>query len=195
MTKNNDITGVLLAGGQAKRMGGHDKGLLPLANQPLISHTLQKLSPQVGAILINANRHLSEYAKFGDVVQDIFPDYCGPLAGMHAGLSASQTAWTLFVPCDCPFMPDNLASLLYDAATRESSSIAVAADQYRAHPVFMLARATLAQDIKLFLDNGHRKIDKWFSQHPHSIVIFDDETAFANINTPQELAQAQERLV
>ena len=183
-----DITGVLLAGGLARRMGGGDKGLVRVGDSVLAALTLSRLSPQVGAVVVNANRNESEYAKLGaPVVGDVFPDFAGPLAGIHAGMVAAETEWVLSAPCDSPFLPDDLAEKLFAAAMQAGADIATASAGGRAHPVFTLARKSLHPDLESFLTEGGRKIDLWHARHKCATVDFPDESAFANINTPEDL--------
>ena len=189
-----DTTGVLLAGGKARRMNGQDKGLLVAAGKPLAEHTLLRLRPQVTAVLVNANRHAEQYAAWGDVVADLHKDFCGPLAGIYAGMRAAKTPWILSVPCDSPFFPRCLAARLMQVARANNARIAIARANKRAQPVFMLAQTALADSLADFLDGGGRKIDLWYAQHSHGYADFADDDSFANINTPEELAAADVRL-
>lgn len=190
-----NITGIVLAGGRARRMGGSDKGLLPLGGRPLVQHTAARLRPQVDSVIINANRHGDAYAEYADlVVADIIGDFPGPLAGIHAGMCAAATDWVLSVPCDSPFFPADLAARLMQAAEASAAQVAVAAAAGRAQPVFMLARRDLAEDIAATLAAGDGKIDRWYGRLAHVEATFADAAAFDNINTPQELAQAAARL-
>lgn len=190
-----EITGVVLAGGRARRMGGGDKGLLLLHGKPLAQHAVCRLRPQVGRVLVNANRHHDAYAAFADaVVADSVGDYAGPLAGIHAGMSAAQTPWVLTVPCDSPFFPATLAAQLMTAARQVQAQVAVAQAAGRAQPVFMLAQTALAADIAATLAAGEGKIDRWYARLAHTEVPFAQAQDFDNINTPEELQQAAQRL-
>ena len=191
---SDNITGVVLAGGRARRMQERDKGLLPVAGRPLVSWTIDKLKPQTGAPLINANRNAEQYSVFGEVIADIHSGYCGPLAGIHAGLCAAKTEWALFVPCDSPFLPDNLAQTLFAAAGDENVELVVAVSGGRAQPVFMLAKTKLAQHLDDFINGGGRKIDLWYPQTSHATATFADADCFININTPEDLEAAATRL-
>lgn len=184
------VTGVILAGGLARRMGGGDKGLLVAGGQSLTAWVLARLQPQVDEVLINANRHVDEYAQFGRVVRDVAPDFAGPLAGIHAGMSASNNEWLLSVPCDSPFLPTHLASQLRSAVDHANADIAIAATTERPQPVFMLARCALVDDLATYLNSGGRKIDQWYPRHRFVESTFTDSAAFANVNTPEELATA-----
>ena len=192
----DDITGLILAGGRATRMGGVDKGLQNHRGMPLAMHTLLRLQPQVGAVMINANRNLAAYEAMGvPVWPDALPDYPGPLAGMLAGFEQCQTPWLLTVPCDTPGFPADLAARLAQAATEQEADIAMAATRedgvLRTQPVFCLLRASLMEDLATFLQAGERKIDRWTARHRCATVEFDDVRAFFNANTPQELQSLQ----
>lgn len=195
------ITGLLLAGGRGSRMGGLDKGLQLLAGQPLAWHALQRLTPQVGAVLVNANRHLEHYRAWGVPVHaDPISDFPGPLAGFLVGLQAARTPYVLTVPCDSPRFPLDLATRLAQALQSQQADIAmvsapeIAADGsrvMRAQPVFCLIPTRLLDSLREFLASGRRKIDHWTALHHTVLVPFDrahdDPTAFANINTLAEL--------
>lgn len=192
--RREDITGLLLAGGLSRRMGGGDKGLLLLGGATLASRALSALSAQCGTVLVSANRSVGEYAKLGcRVVSDIAPDFAGPLAGIHSGMTAAETEWILSAPCDSPFMPGDLASRLCGAAEAHGADIATARAGGRAHPVFMLARRSLLKDLTDFLEGGGRKIDAWRARHRFAEADFPDAFAFANINTPEELREMERR--
>ena len=205
MMDRQDITGVVLAGGRATRMGGVDKGLQPFCGVPLAWHTLQRLQPQVGATLINANRNLSVYASFGAPVwPDRLADYAGPLAGFLTTLEHCATPWLLTVPCDTPLFPLDLAVRLAAAATAQGADIAMAAApqadasgqvRVRPQPVFCLLRVSLHHSLVQFTDGGGRAIRAWASQHACAVVPFDapgdDPRAFCNANTLAELDALQ----
>ena len=190
-----NVTGIVLAGGRARRMGGSDKGLLTLKGKPLVQHTLERLQPQVSAVIINANRHHEIYAAHADVIAaDLIKDFPGPLAGIHAGMSSAHTDWVLSVPCDSPFLPADLCATLMQAAKTHAADVAVAGANGRAQPVFMLAKRLLADDIAATLAAGEGKIDRWYARLPHIVVPFDKASAFDNINTPEDLKQAKQHL-
>ena len=181
------VTGIVLAGGMGRRMGGVDKGLQLLAGEPMAAHVIRRLAPQVDEIVINANQNLEAYAKFGHrVVPDEVGGFAGPLAGLHAGLQAAQTALVVTVPCDSPFLPLDLVARLRAAlGTRQ---LAVAKTGAQAHPVFALVRRDLAAHLGNYLAGGGRKIDAWYASLEVVEVPFDDqEAAFSNINTREEL--------
>jgi molybdopterin-guanine dinucleotide biosynthesis protein A len=185
------ISGVVLAGGQGRRMGGVDKGLEPLHGRPLAAHVIDRLRPQVDELLINANQNLERYAELGArVVPDAVGGFVGPLAGLLAGLAAATNPLVLTVPCDSPFLPADLAARLQRALAASGADIAVAKTFDQPHPVFALVRATVAPGLERFLQSGGRKIDAWYADLAVVEVAFDDEAdAFANINTRDELAR------
>jgi molybdopterin-guanine dinucleotide biosynthesis protein A len=189
MIARDDVTGVVLAGGRGRRMGSVDKGLVELDGKPLVAHVVERFAPQVATVLINANRNADRYAAFGArVIPDDVPDYAGPLAGLHAGLSAATTPYVATAPCDSPFLPRDLVSRLGAALVGARASLAVARTGEQPHPVFALVRRDLLDHLSRFLGEGGRKIDLWYSTLPVVEVAFDDEDAFRNINTAEELA-------
>ena len=205
MIDTHDITGLILAGGRGSRMGGVDKGLQNFRGMPLALQALMRLSPQVGGVMINANRNLSAYESFGvPVWPDGLADYAGPLAGFLAGLERCETPWLLTVPCDTPLFPADLASRLAAAATAQGADIAMAAapepeddgsTRVRTQPVFCLLRVNLLESLMRFTQEGGRKIDRWTGQHRCAIAAFDqpgdDPLAFRNTNTLAELHALQ----
>ena len=183
------LTGLILAGGRARRMGGEDKGLLPYQGRPLIEHAIERLHPQAGALAINANRSRAAYARFGfPVVADAEAGFLGPLAGMLAGLRFAATEFVLCAPCDCPRIAPDLGARLAAALKDSGAPIAAAACAGRLQPVFALLRRDLAGPLAEFLDAGGRKIDRFYERQSFEEVPFDDPDAFRNINTPEELA-------
>ncbi|HYP85781.1 molybdenum cofactor guanylyltransferase MobA [Variovorax sp.] len=202
-----DITGLVLAGGRGSRMGGIDKGLKPFHGTPLALHALLRLGPQVGSLLVNANRNLAAYESFGAPVwPDGLADYAGPLAGFLVGLEHCETPYLLTVPCDTPLFPPDLAERLAGALAQADADIAMASGpepqadgsvQLRAQPVFSLLRADLLESLVRFTQAGGRKIDAWTAQHKTVLVPFDREGdsphAFYNANTLAELHALEQR--
>jgi molybdopterin-guanine dinucleotide biosynthesis protein A len=184
------ITGLLLAGGQGRRMGSVDKGLQPLRGRPLAQWALERLAPQVEEVLINCNRNLDAYARFGHrLVPDEIGGFAGPLAGLHAGLRAAAHPLVVTVPCDSPFLPLDLVSRLKRHLGEKDIAVAKTGDQ--AHPVFALVRKSVFANLEAFLRAGGRKIDAWYASLSSVEVSFDDEAeAFRNINTLEELGRA-----
>ena len=193
MIAAGDITGLILAGGRAQRMGGIDKGLIPFLEKPLIASAIGRLQNQVGPMLINANRNITKYATYGyPVILDETPDFSGPLAGFSAGLKACKTPYMLTSPCDSPLLPLDLASHLANEMERADLQLVYASSQESdgkvwSQPVFCLMRADLLESLERFLQKGDLKIDRWFNELRSGTVIFNDANAFANVNTPEEL--------
>ncbi|MBN8754904.1 MULTISPECIES: molybdenum cofactor guanylyltransferase MobA [Variovorax] len=204
-----DITGLLLAGGRGSRMGGVDKGLQPFNGEPLALHAIRRLRPQVGALMLNANRNLKDYEAFGARVHaDILADYPGPLAGFLTGLVHCRTPWLLTVPCDTPLFPPDLAARLAEAAATGDAEIAMAvapeasetegaAPVLRPQPVFCLLRADLLDSLRRYTEAGGRKVQAWAAQHRTVRVPFDRPgdapDAFFNANTLAELHALENR--
>lgn len=191
------VTGIVLAGGLGRRMSrdgqGVDKGLQQLGGRALVEHVLARLAPQVDAILINANRNAERYAAFGyPVVPDRFAGFPGPLAGLHAGLQVADTPWVITVPCDSPYLPDDLVARLLAAAERAAAPIAVVRTGVQPQPVFALVHRGLAPSLERYLAAGDRKIDLWYAPLGVVEVLFEDADAFRNINTRDELAQCEQ---
>ena len=189
------VTGLILAGGQGRRMGGVDKGLQPLRGRPMVEWVLERLKPQVTEVVINANQHRAEYARYGcRVVGDEIGGFAGPLAGLHAGLKANVHPFLVTVPCDSPFLPHDLVSRLHAALVANHADLAVAKTGDQPHPVFALVREALSTHLAGFLEGGGRKIDAWYAALKVVEVPFDDEAeAFSNINTRDELADFERR--
>lgn len=180
---------VILAGGQASRMGGKDKGLVELNGSPLIQYVIDKLSQQDVSITINANRNLDSYQAFAPVVSDSFPDYPGPLGGIHAGLKNATTDWVGFVPCDSPQISDDLVER-FCSAVKEDSDILVAHDGEFKQPVFTLFHKRVLPKLEAFLERGDRKIILLYKECVTEYVDFSDSpNCFVNLNTPEELTQ------
>lgn len=186
----SQITGVVLAGGQGRRMGSVDKGLVELNGRALVAHVIERLAPQVAALIVNANQNGDRYASFGHpVVPDAFSGFAGPLAGLHAGMTAASTAYVATSPCDSPFLPDDLVARLATAFDTRPIDLAVARTYAQPHPVFSLVRRDVLPHLDAFLRGGGRKIDAWYASLRIAEVPFDDEAdAFRNINTAAELA-------
>ena len=194
MPTTSDITGLVLAGGRGSRMGGVDKGLQPFQGRPLVQHALQRLRPQVGALMINANRNVDAYESLGvPVWPDVQADFPGPLAGFLAGLDHCTTTWLQTVPCDSPCFPADLVARLAAACERSGALLAMPATredgQLQLQPVFCLMHTRLRDSLAAFLQAGQRKIDRWTAAQGCQVVEFDDAAAFFNANTLQDLQQ------
>ena len=190
------ITGLILAGGQGSRLGGVDKGLQVFENQALVQHALQRLTPQVGRVMVSANRNLDVYQRLGvPVWPDATTGYEGPLAGFLSGLSHCETPYLLTVPCDSPRFPADLVQRLWQALQDEAADVAIAGTRHGSEihlePVFCLMKRELQASLQCYMQSGHRKIERWTAGQRRAVVVFDDATAFANVNTPDELAALQ----
>ena len=186
------ITGLVLAGGRGSRMGGIDKGLQLYRGRPLVQHALDRLRPQVGGLMINANRHLDAYAAFGvPVWPDTLADYPGPLAGLAAGLAHCPTPYLASVPCDSPHFPTDLVARLAAALAANAAQIAVAATvedgALRTQPVFCLLHTGVLPGLLAFLHEGQRKVGAWLATQRCVQVRFDEAAAFFNANTLADL--------
>ena len=187
-----DVTGLVLAGGMGRRMGGVDKGLVLLDERPMVAHVIERLTRQVGAIVINANQNVERYAALGyPVVSDTIGGFAGPLAGLHAGMCAATSPYVVTSPCDSPFLPLDLVPRLAKGLEGAKAQLAVAHTFAQPHPVFALVDRSVLPHLTSFLEGGGRKIDAWYATLRVAPVQFDDcEDAFRNINTPDELAAA-----
>jgi molybdopterin-guanine dinucleotide biosynthesis protein A len=204
------ITGVILAGGLGRRMGGIDKGLQELRGRPMMDWVIERFAPQVNELLINANQNVERYAAYGHrVVPDQIPDnagpLAGPLAGLHAALSAATYPLVATVPCDAPFLPADLVFRLFSALTTPgtkslqggpgpwrpaNADLAVARTFDQPQPVFCLCKREVLPHLTDFLAGGGRKVDHWYATLNVVEVAFDDEAdAFANINNREELGR------
>ncbi|HEV7392191.1 MAG TPA: molybdenum cofactor guanylyltransferase MobA [Burkholderiales bacterium] len=187
--RSSPVTGVVLAGGQGRRMGGVDKGLKVLRGKPMVLLVIERFTPQVDEVLVNANQNLETYNGFGyRVIPDVIGGYAGPLAGLHRGLSEARHDLVATVPCDSPFLPADLVSRLLSALHAAGAELAVARTGDQAHPVFCLCRKSVLPGLTAFLAGGGRKIDAWYSALNVVEERFDDEPdGFSNINTETEL--------
>jgi molybdopterin-guanine dinucleotide biosynthesis protein A len=190
----DDITGLLLAGGRGSRMGDADKGWQSWQGQPLVQHVLQRLAPQVGPLLISANRSLEQYRSLGyPVLPDALPDFPGPLAGLQAGLQQCSTAFLACTPCDTPLLPIDMVEKLAAALLEQDADLAVAATEadgkLQVHRLSALMRCGVQASLDDFLRQGHARVGDWQATLKTVVLRFDDETAFYNINTAQDLRQ------
>lgn len=190
------VAGLILAGGQGSRMQGSDKGLVLLGGEPLVAHVARRLAPQVGPLILNANRNADSYARYGRVVADdtdALGAWQGPLAGLAAGLvAAAPCEWLVVTPCDTPFLPADLAQRLIAAAQTAGAPLAYAVAGGQRHPACMALRASLLPALRDYLAAGERKVGLWQSRVGGVGAPFDDAPgAFMNLNTPEELAAAE----
>ncbi len=186
-----EITGVILAGGKARRLNGRDKGLEPFSGRPLVEWVVAALAPQVGGLLINANRNQETYGRLGyPVIADRLDDFQGPLAGFASAMAAANTPWILTVPCDGPFLAPDLAARLVAALAQDDAELAVASDGRRMQPVHALLPVALAPSLAAFLAEGERKIDRWYARHRVALADLSDRPeSFANLNTEADAAE------
>jgi molybdenum cofactor guanylyltransferase len=185
----DQIAGVVLAGGRATRMGGQDKGLIPIDGLAMIVRICKLLRPQVASLLINANRNQARYAELVrcPVIDDHIGHFAGPLAGMAAALNYIHLPYLVAVPCDSPFLAPDLVTRLYLALRQQQAEIAMAMFEGKPQPVFVLLSRHLLPSLTLFLETGGHKIIDWYYQHRVAEVDFSDRPQmFENINTPQE---------
>lgn len=187
MTEDDErITAVILAGGQAKRMSGADKGLISFQGRMLIEHVIDRIVPQVDAVVISANRNLDAYAGLGfPVVSDNRAEFLGPLAGLTAAMQQTNSPLILSVACDLPDLPRDLVQQL--RAALGSNQAAIAATSDRRQNVVALYRREVAAGLQNYLAKGGRKVADWQSSLTYATVRFDDPSAFSNINTPIDL--------
>jgi molybdenum cofactor guanylyltransferase len=188
-----DITAVILAGGQGRRMGGQDKGLIEIDGKPLVAILIDRLERQSVDIVINANRNHDRYRQFGyPVVSDRLDDYQGPLAGFASAMNAVDTRYILTLPCDGPRLADDYVARFIAAAAGQQPGVLVAFDGERLQPVHALIRVDLLPSLERFLASGERKIDRWYAEHDFQRVDFSDcADMFRNINTPSDQESLQ----
>ena len=191
-TITQNITAVILAGGQGSRLGGLDKGLVELNKVPLVKHLITRIQPQVSDIIISANRNIPTYTGFGfPVHEDDISDFAGPLAGILKALQRCKSEWLLTVPADSPFVPLDLAQRLFQNI--KNNKVVIPHDGKYLHPTFALIHKSLAASLDEFLQQGERKARVWMQQQDHTVVDFSDqEKAFININTNDELKYAEQ---
>ncbi len=194
MSDHPPITGGILAGGRGSRLGGVDKGLAEFAGRPLIEHVMEGLLPQVNHLLINANRNLEQYRRYGHpVINDRLEGHQGPLAGFAALMEVCEDSWLVTVPCDTPQIPPDLVTRLWAGREAADARIAVAHDGRRLQPAHALLDVALLDDLEDFLAAGERKIDIWYARHPMVAVDFSDRAdAFLNLNRPEDYQQFPE---
>ena len=183
-----DVTAAILTGGKGRRMQGKDKGLVELADRPLIEYVIAAIKPQVNTIIINANRNQLHYARYAyPVFADNLENYQGPLAGFISVMKKATTSHLVTLPCDGPLIAADFVERLIAALKKDKAEIAVAHDGERLQPVHALIPITLSASLDDFLDSGERKIDLWYKQHKVALADFSDcAETFRNINTTNE---------
>jgi len=188
-----DVTALILAGGQGRRLGGVDKGLVRLHARPLIEYVLRALRPQAASVLISANQNQEQYRKYGQVVQDPaeFDGSQGPLAGLLAAAPHINTPWLVVAGCDMPALPDDYVAQLYAGLMAQGGHIAFAHAGARDHSICLLLHASMLATVRDYLQGGRRAVLPWLESQHAVRVVFDHAQAFLNVNTPEELALAQ----
>lgn len=183
------VTGVILAGGQARRLGGEDKGLVDLCGRPMIEHSIRVLSPQVKILMISANRNIEQYRAMGfSVVIDQFGNFEGPLAGLRRSLQATQTPLLATLPCDAPLAPTDFIARLNKPLSNSQALAAIAHDGQRLQPLFALFHREVLPSLEEYLAAGGRKVHDWaHSLSPVQVDFSDCSEAFRNINTQEDL--------
>ncbi len=183
----NEITAVILAGGQASRMDGEDKGLIVFRELPLIAHVVNVVESKVSQILISANRNFDEYANFGKVISDDLEGYQGPLAGISKALKVSSTPYLLVLPCDSPLIDEALIDSLIEKMEISKADICVAHDGSIMHATFALMQTKLEKSLEGFLEEGGRKMALWYRQHSlERIDVSSHLEVLTNINRPED---------
>ena len=177
-------------------MGGIEKGLVALQNTPLIQHVINRLTPQVDEVIINANREIAQYQTFGlAVLPDSNEDYIGPLAGISLGLQHAKHEYVLTVPCDSPLLPLDLAQRLLSALGKNNADIAVASSNGDAHPVFCLMKKSVLPSLVAYIKSGERRVSAWQKSQQYTEVDFSDcSEAFVNLNSFEDLAALELKL-
>lgn len=179
-------SGLILAGGEGRRMGGRDKGLVELRGRALVDWVIERVQPQVSELFISANRNLDEYGKRGvPVLPDPLPGFQGPLVGMLAGLAAAREAWLLVVPCDVPHLPEDLAARLMREVGEAPA--AFAKDEARSHPAVALIHRTCLPQLQTYLDAGGRSVKGFLAAVRARAVCFPNAHAFKNLNETAQL--------
>ncbi|QMV14455.1 molybdenum cofactor guanylyltransferase MobA [Vibrio spartinae] len=193
MLEEHQITWVILAGGQSSRMGGHDKGLLVYQGRPLIQRVIDALQPQVSSLWICANRNQAAYRQYAPVIEDLYSDYPGPLAGLHSALKHAETEWVGILPCDGPQVSHDLVER-FCQASESGGKVYVAHDGEKYQPVYALAHRSVLSPLEQFLAQGERKVMRFFDQvGARAVDCHDIQSMFMNVNTPEQLLNPQDQ--
>ena len=189
------VSGLILCGGQGRRMLGQDKGWVEIAGKPMIEHVMARFKPQVDELLINANRNIERYQQFNHkIVEDVIEGYQGPLVGILSGMSICVNEFLVCVPCDCPFFPTDLVARMISVQKSMDADIVSVTDGDRTHPVFALIRVSLKDSLQAYLLSDQRKIDRWYLQHNYQLLEYAEaRNFFENINTPEQLKESKRR--
>lgn len=191
------VSAVIVAGGLGRRMSadgsGVDKGLLQLRGRAMVAHVIERIASQVSTVIINADPSSASWQSFGlPVIADIIEGRLGPLAGIHAAMKHVQTPWLLAVPCDTPALPHDLLPRLARAQQRTQADRVCARTAGQLHPATLLVRSELEPSLRIYLEQGGRKIETWLEAGAWAQADFEDEQAFLNVNTPQQLQQLEQ---
>lgn len=189
------VTGVILAGGKAERMGGIDKGLVSYKGSPMVEQVLQRFA-NLDDVLINLNREdLGSYQHLGcqlikDEQHPQIGSYAGPLLGVLSGLKAANTDWVLFSPCDTPELPEDYAQKMIEAVRAHMTMAAVAFDGERTQPLHLLLNKRLYESLLMYLLSGQRKTFGWLKQiKPYQVDFSNAHDGFVNINYLNEVVE------
>ena len=192
-----EITGIVLAGGRARRWHGEDKGLITVAGKPMIEHVLNVMTPQCDNLIISANRNLIAYGNYGwPVVQDRLGDFPGPLAGLAAGMAFARTEWVVLTPCDTPLLGSDIVHRLWAVLVSQGSKlrtkVAAAHDGHRPQPAFALVHRSLLADLEDYLACGERRVDPWFERQRRVYADFSDSPEyFINVNSAADRTELE----
>lgn len=190
MNGGHTVTIVVLAGGQGSRMGGA-KAFRELRGMPLIEWVLGAVEPQSADIVISANEDIEAFEALGfPVIQDLVPGFAGPLAGLHAAMRQTRNAWVASVPCDVPFLPDDVIFRLLEAAGEAEASFAVV--NGKREPAIAIYRIGVLERLEAYLEAGNRKVEDWLMLLRAREAVFDDAEAFININSIEQLEAANQ---
>lgn len=188
MVTQEQLTGVVLAGGRSKRMGGEDKGLLLFKNKPLVGYSINTLKDHVQHLLISANRNIDIYEKYAQVISDSLENYQGPLAGVLSAMTVASTPHLLVLPCDTPFVNNKLIERLILTMSQNQADVCVADDGDRIQPTCAIIKVDLQDDLKEFLNRGDRKFELWIKQNKYIKADCSDlAEQFVNFNRPEDL--------
>lgn len=188
---NHSVTVVILAGGQSKRMQVQNKATVLLEGKPLITHVIDRMKTQVKRTVINTHRNQKDFEIFHlPLIDDILDDQEGPLLGILTSLQAIKTDWIQFVPCDTPNLPNDLIAILMEEVEAKKTLVAVPETSDGLQSTCLLCHSSTLNNLQIFFNQGGRKIEDWIRQLAFSIVQFNDESQFLNVNTQEELKKA-----
>lgn len=183
----NDITAVILSGGQGLRMNRQDKGLMLFNNKPMITYVVDVAGREVARLLISANRNIEKYQQYGEVISDDLNDFQGPLAGISKAISVAKTPYLLVLPCDSPLINQTIIQRLIDAMNKNNADICVADDGVRMHPAIAIIKVKMRNNLLDFLTSGNRKLGLWVQQNNFFKVDFSDcQKTLTNLNTSKD---------